>query len=275
MTGAALHHPVAWFVAPNPGPLTLDGSRCYAVGESRLVLVDPGPRLPGQLQRLKELVSGRPVEAIALTHAHRDHSGIAAAASEQFAAPVAASAATLARIAVDGRPLAEGDTIPGDGGQRHLQTIRTPGHSSDHTAFLLLPERAVFTGDLVLGAGSSAVLHPDGEVGACLASFSRVLSLRPGRLYPGHGPPVKDGVERLEEYRSHRLERHEEVARAFRSGIGSVEELARAVYGELSGSLERAAQASIRAHLVHMRAQGDSVPPLPGLDDTITEPEEA
>jgi hydroxyacylglutathione hydrolase len=245
------------------------------VGESRLVLVDPGPELPGQLDRLAELVAGRPVEAIALTHAHRDHSGIAAAAADRFAAPVAASAATLARLGMDGRPLGDDDTIPVDGGDRHLRAILTPGHSSDHTAFVLLPDRAVFTGDLVLGVGSSAVLHPDGEVGACLRSFSRVLSVRPGRLYPGHGPPVNDGVARLEEYRNHRLERHTEVTQAFHAGVDSVEELTRAVYGALPAELERAARASIRAHLVYMRAQGEEVPPLPGLDDTTAEPEEA
>jgi hypothetical protein len=86
---------------------------------------------------------------------------------------------------------------------------------------------------------------------------------------------VNDGVARLEEYRNHRLERHTEVTQAFHAGVDSVEELTRAVYGALPAELERAARASIRAHLVYMRAQGEEVPPLPGLDDTTAEPEEA
>ena len=266
---------VGWLVAPNPGPLTLDGTRCYSVGEGRLVLVDPGPAIPGQLERLVEMVDGRPVEAVCLTHAHSDHAGSAPDAAKRFAAPLAASADTLSRLGVEGRALSDGDTIPVDGGESYLQAVSTPGHSADHTAYLLHPGRAVFTGDLVLGRGSSAVLHPDGEVGACLASFARVLSLRPGRLYPGHGPPVSDGEARLNEYRRHRLERHAEVARAFRSGASSVEGLTRAVYGELDGELKAAARASIRAHIVYLREQGEEVPPVPGLDDAAPDPEES
>jgi glyoxylase-like metal-dependent hydrolase (beta-lactamase superfamily II) len=266
---------VAWFVSPNPGPLTLDGTCCYAVGNRRLVLVDPGPAIDGQIERLESLVAGRPVEAICLTHAHNDHSGIVELASERFEAPIAASGETLSRRHLSGGTLDGGDRVSVDDDSASLLAIRTPGHSADHMAYLLEPGRAVFTGDLVLGVGSSAILHPDGHVGSCLASFSRVLSLRPGRLYPGHGPPVDDGEVRLEHYRDHRIERHTQVARAFHSGARTIEELRERVYGPLEGDLERAAAASIRAHLVHMRECGDEVPAMAGLDDVTLRPEEA
>ena len=267
--------PVSWFVAPNPGPLTLDGTRCYRVGVRRVVLVDPGPALAGQLDRLEELVGGRPVGAICLTHAHMDHSGIAAEAAERFGAPVAASAETLARIGIAGRAVGGGDTIQVDEGALHLRALEAPGHSADHVAYLLEPGRCVFTGDLILGAGSSAVLHPDGEVGVCLASFGRILSLRPGRLYPGHGPPVDDGEARVRQYRDHRIQRHRQVIDAVRAGARTIENLRRRVYGDLAPDLERAADASVRAHIVYMRQQGVDVPAIAGLDDSSPAPEEA
>lgn len=266
--------PVTWFVASNPGPLTLDGTRCYAVGTQRLVLVDPGPSIPGQLQRLSEMVAGRPVDAICLTHSHADHAGVAEEAAECFGAPLAASPDTLERLGLPGRALTGGDTIDSDSGTVRLRAVAAPGHSADHTAYLLESGRAVFTGDLVLGSGSSAILHPDGDVGSCLASFSRVLSLRPGRLYPGHGPPVEDGQALLRRYRTHRMERHDQVMAATRTGARSVAELRRQVYGELEAGLQGAADASIRAHLVHMREQGEDVPAIAGLDDVNVVPEE-
>jgi glyoxylase-like metal-dependent hydrolase (beta-lactamase superfamily II) len=271
---AARDQLVAWFVAPNPGALTLDGTRCYAVGTRRLVLVDPGPAIPGQLERLTALVSGRQVDAICLTHGHADHAGLAHIAADRFGAPLAASTETLERLGVAGSALDDGDTVQADGGAAQLQVIRTAGHSADHLVYLLEPGRSVFTGDLVLGSGSSAILHPDGDVGACLASFSRVLSQRPGRLYPGHGPPVDDGEARLKGYMNHRIERHAQVVGAVRSGARTVVELRRLVYGELDSDLERAADASIRAHVVHMREQGDDVPAIAGLDDLGPVPEE-
>ena len=266
---------VTWFICPNAGPLTLDGTRCYAVGRERVVLVDPGPAIPGQIERLEALVRGRPVEAVCLTHAHADHSGVAGAAGAHFSAPVAASAETLARLALSGRSLGDGDTVQVDGGKCELRAVPTPGHSTDHLAYMLEPGRAVFTGDLVLGAGSSAILHPDGDVGACLASLRRVLSLRPGRLYPGHGPPADQGEARLKQYTDHRIERHAQVVRAIHSGARTVEETRRSVYGDLQVELEGAADASIRAHLVYMREQGEKVPAIGGLDEASPIPEES
>lgn len=259
--------PVAWFVTPNPGPLTLDGSRCYAVGSDIVILVDPGPAIPGQMERLERLVADRPVSAICLTHAHSDHAGLAELAGQRFEAPVAASADTLARKGLAGRPLEDGDHIEVAGASWRLSAIRTPGHSADHLAYLLEPGRAVFTGDLVLGTGSSAILHPDGEVRACLESFRRVLSLGPGRLYPGHGRPIDDGEARLREYADHRLERHSQVERALAAGASSVAEVRRSVYGDLDRELVPAADASVRAHLVYLASEGGKLPPVEGLAD--------
>lgn len=266
---------VEWFISPNPGPLTLDGTCCYAIGDERVVLVDPGPLIDGQIERLEALVAGREVGAVCLTHAHSDHCGVAEQAARHFRAPLAASARTLARRSMSGRALEEGHRVPVDGGSATLEAIPTPGHSADHLAFMLRPGRAVFTGDLVLGSGSSAVLHPDGEVGACLASLSRVLSLRPGRLYPGHGPVVEDGEALIRHYRKHRIERHGQLKEAIRSGARSVEELRKLVYGELRGDLRRAADASVRAHVVYMREQGEEVGAIRGLDDIRPAPEES
>ena len=258
---------MAWFVAPNPGPLTLDGSRSYAVGSDELIIVDPGPAIIGQMEQLERLVGNRPVAVICLTHAHADHAGIAELAAQRFGAPVAASGETLTRRGLAGRSLEDGDQVGPSDAPWRLVALRTPGHSSDHTAYLLEPGRAVFTGDLVLGTGSSAILHPDGEVGACLESFRHVLSLDPGRLYPGHGQPIDDGEARLREYANHRLERHRQVERALEAGAGSVAEVRRSVYGDLDVDLVRAADASVRAHLAYIVSQGRELPPVAGLDD--------
>lgn len=257
---------VAWIVAPNAGPLTLDGSRSYAVGTSRVALLDPGPALEDQLERLRVLVAGRTVQMICLTHAHLDHSEMAQAAATAFDAPIGASPDTLRRCGLHGVELVDGASITLDGGEHSLTALAAPGHSADHLVYVLNPSRAVFTGDLVLGAGSSVVLHPDGDVGACLATFDRLLSLELGRLFPGHGPPVEDGAARIAEYREHRRARHAQVVSAVRAGGRTVADVRATVYGDLEAGLAPAADASIRAHLAWMRSSGEDLPPIGGFE---------
>jgi glyoxylase-like metal-dependent hydrolase (beta-lactamase superfamily II) len=265
---------VSWVVSQNAGALTLDGTRCYRVGRSDVVLIDPGPALENQIERLRSLVGAARVRAVCLTHAHLDHSGAAAAAARAFEAPVAGSPATLARCGLRGRELHAGEAIEMDRGKLGLKVLETPGHSPDHLAYLLLPERALFSGDLILGTGSSAVLHPEGNVSACLRSFEHLLRFAPFTLYPGHGPPVWDGAARVREYRRHRLDRHAEIERAVRAGNLSVPSLRLAVYGRLPESLVGAAEASVRAHLARMREMEEDIPPIAGFDDTDSPPEE-
>lgn len=243
--------------------MTLDGTRTYLVGREAAALVDPGPG-GGEAEALWErLASGADVRWVLLTHAHPDHAAGAEAAARRFSAPVAASAACLRRLALEGLALGDGDRIPvrGEGGP--LEAVETPGHSGDGLCFHRPSDGVLLTGDLVLGEGSSLVAHPDGSVADYLGSLERLLALSPTLLLPGHGPDVPDARERLREYRAHRLEREEQVLAAVRGGAASVPEIRRRVYGELPGGLARAAEANVAAHLAHLRDRGFDVPEPP------------
>lgn len=267
-------------VADNASPMTLDGTRNYLVGRRRALLLDPGPSGPGQRRRIRRLAEGRRVEAVGLTHAHPDHAGGAAELADALGVPLLASAEALARLGVEGRALEDGDAVPieasadgagaahppAGGAREALRALETPGHSRDHLSYWWPARRALFTGDLVLGAGSSLVGHPDGHMGAYLSSLERLADLRPRRIYPGHGDPIEDPVERLSAYRSHRLEREARIRRAVAEGAGTVGEIRDRAYDDLPPELEWAASATVRAHLVHLEEEGSEVPEIAGRE---------
>lgn len=244
--------------ADNPGPLTLTGTRTYVIGVERVAVLDPGPADEAHLRRVDGAIGGRPVAAVCLTHSHRDHAAAAGEAAGLWG-PLHASGETLARIGLSGTELADGDGIELGAG-RTLEALATPGHSGDHLCYLLRPSRDLFTGDLVLGEGSSIIVHPDGSVRAYLASLARLITLRPTRLLPGHGPAVEEAVKRLEAYRIHRLERTRHVRSALRSGARTLEEIRERVYWDLPESHHRAAELSIRAYLAYLGEEGHDVP---------------
>ena len=198
------------------------------------------------------VIGGRSVAAVCLTHSHADHAAAAAAAAGRWG-ELRASVATLARIGRKGRPLADDETIPLDGDLR-LRALATPGHSADHLCYLLEPAGTLFTGDLVLGEGSSMIVHPDGSVDAWLASLARLAALRPRRLLPGHGPPLEDAGPRLAAHRAHRLERVAQVRDALAGGARTPEQLRTAVYGDLPTSHQQAADLTLRAYLAYLEA---------------------
>lgn len=252
--------------ADNPGPMTLDGTRSYLVGTREAVLLDPGPDDADAGRRWRELAGGAEVRLVVLTHAHPDHAAGAERAGGLFGASVAASERTLGRLEVDGRPLRDGDELPVDGGDASLRVLETPGHSDDHLCFLRPTGRVLFTGDLVLGEGSSLVGHPEGSVADYLASLDRLIAEEPRLILPGHGPDVPDARERLRAYRDHREERTVQVREALRAGARSVEAIRREVYGDLEAGLGWAADATIRAHLEHLEELGEEVPEVSGRE---------
>lgn len=228
---------VSRVVAPNPGPYTGPGTNTWIVDAGPVVaVIDPGPDDEGHLEALNRRLAGRTVGVVLVTHSHPDHLPLA----ERFAAPHQASVRRFPE-------LRDGDIVRA--GNLNLTALHTPGHSADHLCFLLAGDGAVFTGDLILGRGSSMVTYPEGDVAAYLRSLDRLAELRPRMLFPGHWDPVAEAMAKIEEYRAHRLEREAQVLAELRRGEGTAAELTRRVYGELDEKLSVAAEMTLRAHL--------------------------
>ena len=144
------------------------------------------------------------------------------------------------------------------GGGVNLTALPTPGHSPDHVAFHDEGAGAVFTGDAVLGRGTSVVDPPEGDMRAYHHSLEAMLALRPHVLYPGHCPVVEDGMAKLQEYVEHRLMREQQVLEAMRSDGDplSSEELVARIYHGYPEELLPAASRSVLAHLIKLEGEG-------------------
>ena len=228
---------VSRVVAPNPGPYTGPGTNTWIVGAGPVVVViDPGPDEDEHLAALNKRLSGKTVGVVLVTHGHPDHLPLAELFARRFQA-------TVQRYP----ELADGDIVRA--GTLNITALHTPGHSADHLCFLIAEDRAIFTGDLVLGQGSSMVTYPEGDVAAYLRSLDRLEALQPRILFPGHWDPVTEAAAKIAEYKKHRLEREAQIVAEVRRGGGTAAELTRRVYGELDDKLMVAAEMTLRAHL--------------------------
>ena len=228
---------VSRVVAPNPGPYTGPGTNTWIVdGGPVVAVIDPGPDDDAHLDALDKRLAGKTVAVVLVTHGHPDHLPLA----ERFAAPHHASVQRYPE-------LRDGEIVRA--GALNLTALYTPGHSADHLCFLIAEDRVVFTGDLILGQGSSMVTYPEGDVAAYLHSLDRLASLEPQILFPGHWDPVTEAMAKIDEYRRHRLEREAQVLAEVRRGAGTPTDLTRRVYGDLDDRLMVAAEMTLRAHL--------------------------
>jgi glyoxylase-like metal-dependent hydrolase (beta-lactamase superfamily II) len=244
-------------LAPNPSPMTLDGTNTYVVGEpgsGQAVLVDPGPDDAAHLAAVEEALTARDARCVAVlvTHHHGDHAEAALPWGKRFGAQVAA--ATPAVAGPGGRLLEPGERLALAG--TAIGVLATPGHTADHLAFRL-ESGAVLVGDHVLGRGTSVVTHPEGDVVAYLESLRRVHDVGPSALYCGHGPELtQDPGAVLDYYLAHRAFREEQLMAALAGGPRTVDELVAEVYAEVPREVWPAAAQSTRATLVKLRAEG-------------------
>lgn len=224
-------------VAPNPGPYTGPGTNTWIVEAGPVVaVIDPGPDDESHLAAIDKRLAGATVGVVLVTHSHPDHLPLAERVARRHHASVL-------RYPV----LSDGEVVRV--GTLNITALHTPGHSADHLSFWLEHDRAAFTGDLILGRGSSMVTYPEGDVAAYLRSLDRLAGLNPRMLFPGHWDPVADAMGKIEEYRVHRLERETQILAEVRRGRGTVAELTRRVYADLDDKLLLAAEMTLRAHL--------------------------
>lgn len=247
--------------APNPGPMTLEGTNTWIVGDPAAaapVVVDPGPLHETHLAAVLAAASGR-VGVILLTHRHADHAEAAAELAARAGCAVRA-VDPACRIGPDG--LAEGDEVAIPGGV--LRTVLTPGHTGDSCCFLLAGESApsqLLTGDTVLGRGTTVITRPDGDLAGYLRSLDRLEQLVADagvrELLPGHGPPVADPGDWLRSYQAHRKERVGQVRAAVAAGARTVADIVALVYADVDRAVWPAAEQSVAAQLDYLRATED------------------
>ena len=212
-------------MAPNPGAMTLGGTNSYVVGSDPAYVIDPGPEDAGHVAALRDEADRRGgVGGVLLTHSHGDHS----AAAPLLGAPV-----------IESGP---------------FEVVPTPGHAEDHVCFVL--DRVCFTGDLILGEGSTFVPPDGGSLAAYLDSLHRVQELDLELLCPGHGPYVTDPPAKISEYIEHRLDRERKLVAALDAGERSRAGLLDAAWDDVPRDLRAVAALVMEAHLEKLDAEG-------------------
>jgi glyoxylase-like metal-dependent hydrolase (beta-lactamase superfamily II) len=248
-----------FFLAPNPGPMSLDGTNSYVItapDASAAVIVDPGPENDDHLRRL---AGAGTVELILVTHRHADHTAGSRRLHQLTGAPV--RAADPRHCHGGGEPLLNGENIHAAGVS--IGVIATPGHTSDSVCFHLPddgPAGSVLTGDTILGRGTTMLDYPDGTLGDYLGSLDRLEALGPATVLPAHGPVLTSLEEVTRKYRAHRLERLDQI-RAALERLGrdaSVAAVADAVYADVGPSVRRAAEMSVAAQLHYLHGRSGS-----------------
>ena len=244
-------------LAPNPSPMTLDGTNTWLIAEpasSSVLVVDPGPDEEGHLRRVLDVAyaGDRRVTQIVLTHGHPDHSAGAVRFAEMSGATVGALDPAL-RLGSEG--FGPGTVLVGGGCE--LRVVATPGHTADSLSLLLSADGALLTGDTVLGRGTT-VIAEDGSLGDYLRTLDELRALADDvglrTLLPGHGPLLADPAVVLDYYIAHRHERLDQVRAALAAGATTPAEIVATVYADTDPAVRPAAELSVRAQLVYLNS---------------------
>jgi glyoxylase-like metal-dependent hydrolase (beta-lactamase superfamily II) len=262
-------------VAHNPGPFTFLGTGTYIVGNGKVAVIDPGPDMPEHVQAILDaLEPGETVSHIVITHTHMDHSPAARPLQAATGAPTygfgphGSGPHTFDWGARDGAAAEEGgdvgfkpdhavrhgERIEGDGWT--LEAVHTPGHTSNHLCFQLVEEKALFSGDHVMGWSTSVISPPDGDMTAYMRSLRLLLERDDAVYWPTHGAPIRDPKPFVRAFIAHREDRERQIAECLSRGVTRIPAMVEVMYANVDKGLHPAAARSVLSHLAHMVESG-------------------
>jgi glyoxylase-like metal-dependent hydrolase (beta-lactamase superfamily II) len=255
-------------VAENPGPFTFTGTGAHVVGRGEVAVIDPGPDDPRQLEAILRATEGERITHIFVTHSHLDHSPLARPLAARTGAVIHAGGQHC-RPSSGGDRLEAGDDLnfrPDvaladrqvlQGSTWSIEAVATPGHTSNHFAYALRNENALFPGDCVMGWSTSVVSPPDGDMGDYMASLRKIRARDYDTLLPAHGPPILDVDPFLAAYVAHRRRRETQILNALDAGgATTVRRLVARLYADTDKRLHPAAAHSVLAHLLDLYRRG-------------------
>jgi len=257
-------------LARNPSPFTFTGTGTFVVGPKQpggtVAVIDPGPNDPAHIAALLDALAGETVSHIVITHTHMDHSPAAPALKAATGAMIVGCAPLVlsddgprADAGFDGtyapdQVMADGDSISGPGWT--LTAVHTPGHTSNHLCFALAEEKALFTGDHVMGWSTTVVAPPDGDMADYMASLQKLIGRDDVIYHPTHGEPVTDPQRFVKHLLAHRRQRETQILRAIDEGLVTIPAMVAAMYAMVDKRLHPAAGRSVLAHLIDLEARG-------------------
>ena len=235
----------------NPGLMTGPGTNTYLVGRRDPILIDTGAGVPDYVPLLERYLEERGFtqpSRVLLTHRHRDHLGGVEQLRERFRGlRVSKMRHRDAGLPEPIDDLRDGEAVHGEGVT--LIPVYTPGHASDHLCYYLAEERALFTGDVILGGSTTVIPADDGDLLDYLASLRRLLGLDVRRIYPAHGPVIEDGPARIREYIDHRMLRERQILEALADRVETIPDLVKRIYVDVAPALHPVAALSVESHL--------------------------
>jgi glyoxylase-like metal-dependent hydrolase (beta-lactamase superfamily II) len=250
-------------VAHNASYLTGPGTNSYLLGNQRFLILDPGPIDERHIERLWQETGGR-IDAVLVTHTHRDHSPAAAVLAARSGAKLIGKTATSGPQDATFQPtqdLQDGAVIEFDTGR--LRALHTPGHASNHVCYFLEgPEGAsgtglLFTGDHLMQGSTVVIAPPDGNMAHYLASLQRLLSEPVRALAPGHGLVIDNAPAEIARIIAHRLQRESKVLERLGTlRTARIEVLVASVYDDVDPRVHGLASASLLAHLLKLEQDG-------------------
>lgn len=255
-------------LAYNPSPFSYTGTQTYIVGKGEVAVIDPGPLGddPAHVEALIRILDGEKIIAIMCTHTHRDHSPAAAPLAAATGAPIIGCAplvleddgpradASFDATYVPDRILADGESVSGPGWT--LTAVATPGHTSNHLCFALQQEKALFSGDHVMGWSTSVVSPPDGDMAAYMRSLALLIERDDAVYYAAHGAPIENPKRLVRGMMGHRKQREGQIIRLLDAGVGHIPDMVASMYKGVDKRLHPAAGRSVLAHLIDLRERG-------------------